>query len=91
MAYQTETRYSGDTGGGKITGGDHGTNGPQSNAGERQVTRGGSVRSGLSEQAGFYNESLESLGQDNKSGARNQVPCQPKSELSTDRGKFTCW
>lgn len=78
-----------DTGGGKVTGGDHGTNGPTSNSGQSQSTKGASVRSGLSEQSGFHDESLESLGLDNKSGSRNQVPITPKHEVSTDRGKFT--
>ena len=71
--------------------GDHGSRGPTSNSGGSQSTRGASVRSGLSSQKEFHGESNASLGMTTKDGRHNQVPCQPKHKISTDRGDFTCW
>jgi len=55
----------------------------------KQSTRGVGVKSGLSMQQGFYNESNDSLGLCTK--GKNQCPVHPKNQLSTDHGEFTCY
>lgn len=69
----------------------HGTagSGKHSNSGEKQATRGASVRSGLSHQKGFHDEGNHKTGHCTR--GKNQVPIHPKHKVDTDRGGFTCY
>ncbi len=63
--------------------------GKHSRSGDKSVTRGASVRSGLSAQVGFGDDSNASHALDNR--GKNQVPIQNRESVSSDRGDFTCY